>query len=138
MAGSPDPKPTATSRTPIRQIDPDAGKRVLLRYRACAACGRQAGNAHHVVQKGAPHFGDDVEENQLSICGTGSARCHGAFHGNPYTDESGKRWTQEDVARSLGYTIATSRPDIVAYVLDKIGDVAGREYLRRVYYLEVA
>jgi hypothetical protein len=88
------------------------------------------------VPRGAPHFGDDVDANLLPVCGSGTMGCHGAFHGSPYVDGRGRRWTQADVARRLGLAIADRR-DILSYVLGKLGDQAGREFLRRRYHLEV-
>lgn len=133
-----------------RIVDRDAMRRILLADRACAACGHQAANAHHVVQKGSPHFGDDVESNLLPICGSATVRCHGAFHGTPYVAQVGRKtvtaetpgpWFErrdaEWVARRLGRAIA-ARPAMIRYVLEKLGDSAGREYLRRFYYLELA
>lgn len=73
----------------------------------------------------------------MLICGSGTARCHGAFHGAPYVDEGGKRWTEEDVRREIGRSIADRR-DTVAYVLEKLGDQAGRDYLKRRYFMDNA
>lgn len=119
-----------------RIIDRKALVKVKLMYDECASCGRPGSNAHHVVQKGAPHFGDDVIANLLVICGSGTMLCHGAFHGSPYVDDDGLRWTQADVALALGIAIA-ERDDILPYVYLKLGEDPGREFLRRNYYMEV-
>lgn len=125
-----------------RIVDRTAVRRTLLIDRACAACGRAAANAHHIVQKGSPHFGDDVEGNLLPICGSGTMGCHGAIHGTPYEVQVAFRsWTErrdaEWVGRRLGLAIA-ARPAKIQYVLEKLGDSAGREYLARFYYLDGA
>jgi hypothetical protein len=117
-----------------RLVDPDAVQRSLFRHPECAACGVVADSAHHVVQKGSPHFGDDVEENVVGLCGHGTARCHGAFHGSPYT-VAGERRDAEWVGRRIGQTLLDARPECIAYVLVKLGQNPGRAYLERFYYI---
>lgn len=117
----------------IREHDPDALRTARLLWDECASCHREPSNVHHVVPKGAPYFGDDCIANFVLLCGTGTWRCHGAFHGSPYVDDRGRRWTEDEVRRAIGKTIATTRPDTVAYVKEKLGDVAGRDYLERRY-----
>lgn len=90
-----------------------------------------------MIPKGYAHgYGDDVLANLIVVCGSGTSGCHGALHGSPYTDRSGRRWTQEDVEQAIGAAIGSGRPDTVRYVIGKLGDTAGREYLRRRYHLE--
>lgn len=100
---------------------------------SCASCHRPPSNAHHVIPKGSPYFGDDVVGNIVMLCGSGTMGCHGAIHGSPYVDERGKRWTENDVRAEIGKTIVTIRPDVIAYVITKLGDEAGMDYLRRKY-----
>jgi len=129
-----------------RIVDLEALRRARLSGDECAACGAPPANVHHVIPKGAPYFGDDVPGNLLLICGSGTMRCHGAFHGSPYeatisyiqNDQAKlvERRDREWVARRIGLKIL-KRPDIVDYVSDKLGDGPGREYLRRVYYANV-
>jgi len=129
---------TADPKQGKRTVDQSTVRAFLLMHDECAACGHISSNAHHVIQKGAPHFGDDVPGNLLAICGTGSMRCHGAIHGGPYiVEHTGQRRDQEWVARRLGEAIL-NRPDVVAYVLGKLGEQPGREYLRRFYYVDVS
>lgn len=117
---------------------------------ACAACGAPPGSVHHVLQRGSPHFGDDVPGNLVLLCGSGSDRCHGAFHGSAYTIEAVlpelvdehlvvvlERRDQAWVARRIGETLRDRRPDVIDYVLGKLGPDAGRAHLERVYHLEV-
>jgi hypothetical protein len=127
---------------PARIRDREALTRARLRFRSCAACGASAGGIHHIVQKGSPHFGDDVEANLVGLCGSGSDRCHGAIHGAPYevyTD----RWLvyerrdQRWVAERIGRHLLEHRPDSIEYVLAKIGESAGREFLRRTYHVDL-
>lgn len=135
MSGDPDPKPERRPRRQIRTVDPDALAVARLSGDECASCRRPPANCHHVVPKGAPHFGDDVPGNIVLICGTGTVGCHGAIHGAPYVDGRGKRWTEAYVRAQIGITIRKRRPDVVAYVLAKLGDEAGRDYLARRYYV---
>lgn len=106
---------------------PARSKRAPLQA-ACVSCGRAANNRHHVVQKGSPHFGEDVPENLAPLCGTGTTGCHGAFHGSPWTDPAGKKWTAKLVGNQIGlWVVADERR--LDYVLGR----AGAEYLRRFY-----
>lgn len=128
-----DPKPLA------RVKDTDAVRRARLRWDACAACGGDAGSAHHVVPKG--ERGDDVEANLLMLCGHGTAGCHGAEHGNPYVKVIGIFQERRDAAwvhRRIGLTILHDRPDTIAYVLSKMGSERGADYLRRRYCIDLA
>lgn len=126
---TPDPKPAP------RVKDSDALARARLRGDECAGCGRPPANGHHVLPKGSPWFGDDVEANIVLVCGSGSWRCHGALHGNPYVDHAGIRWTRQEVREAVGRFILARRPDTVEYLLTKLGWAAGREYLRTHYFV---
>lgn len=140
----PDPKRGARIR------DPGALRAARLRLASCAACGRPAGGVHHVIQRGAPHLGDDVFENLVGLCGSGSHGCHGAYHGSPYVFETvrrsaasgevvpiAQRRDHEYVAYHVGRHLATHRPDVIAYVLGKLGEDAGGAFLERNYHLVV-
>lgn len=149
MSGEPDPK------TGKRIESPELVRAFLISHRVCAACGAAASNAHHVLQKGSPHFGDDLWGNLLPICGTGTWRCHGAFHGTPYevTTTSADdlpssevvvragalmhRRDQAWVARRLGEHIWYWRPDVVAYLTEKLGRDPALAYLERAYLLNL-
>lgn len=113
-----------------RIVDPDALRRARARGPLeCAACGGPPSNVHHVLQKSAPHFGDDVIENLLLLCGTGTMLCHGAWHGSPYTafhldpegQEVEERRNREWVAARIGRFIIEWRPDTLVYVVKKLG-----------------
>lgn len=124
-----DPKPRARRRS--------GGTSTLscvLEERECVVCGRAAENAHHVLPKS--HGGDDEPDACLSICGSGTMRCHGAEHGSPYTDTSGHRWTTEEVRRSLGRAVL-ARPRKLAYLIGRLGEDGTRALLERRYRLTV-
>lgn len=94
----------------------------------------------------------------MVLCGNGTLGCHGALHGNPYTVTTGcegirplptggsELWAKYDtvrrdaewVKRRIGETIVFSRPDVVAYMVNKFGADAGMDYLERVYYVRPA
>lgn len=149
---TPHPKPQKRKgNRPRRIIDPKAIVRAKLMYPWCAAClNGPASNGHHVLP--ADKFGDDVVENIVGICGTGTSRCHGAHHGNPYEHDTGRelrahngtiisrvteRRDAEWVNRRIGVTLLKDRQDVIGYVLEKLGDVPGRDYLSRVYYVSL-
>jgi hypothetical protein len=129
-----------------RIVDTTAVRRALLTYPYCAACGRPAGSAHHVIQKGAPHFGDDVIANIVGLCGTGTMRCHGAYHGSPYYHalpgllngraDTIERRDTEWVARRIGKHLLAARSDVIEYVIGKLGVEFAAVYLNRFYYLD--
>lgn len=130
----PDPKPGRKPRLPIRNVDSREIVRAKLMYPRCAACNEQGVDGHHVIPKGAPHFGDDEVANIVCLCGSGTSGCHGAFHGSPFITggvRRDKRWVRE----RIGHTLERQRPDTIAYVLRKLGPVAGADYLRRIYYI---
>lgn len=143
MSGRADPKAQP------RIIDSTATKRALLMYPECLACWHPASNGHHVLPIGRGQSGDDVVANIIGLCGTGTMGDHGAFHGNPYTAKrrmpdphpfaaTHERRDREWVARRVGARLEKERPDVIAYVIGKLGDGPGRAYLERVYYLKVA
>lgn len=128
MTVLPDPKPAA------RVVDPGAVRVALLADRECVVCGRPATNAHHAVPKGSPWHGDDVPENGLPLCGTGTTGCHGAEHGSPYVDAAGRRWETDEVKRAIGRAIL-SRPATFAYVRGRLGPTGARRLLSTHYRL---
>lgn len=77
-----------------------------------------------------------MEGNIVCLCGSGTMGCHGAKHGSPYTDDEGHRWTTAEVMTSIGSTLLAHRPDVIEYVLRRLGVEAGKEFLERVYYIE--
>lgn len=124
---APDPKSGG------RIVDRSALRAARLSGDACVSCGRRPSNVHHIIERGSPHFGDDVAPNLLLLCGSGTARCHGATHGSPYVDENGKRWTVEEVNARIG-AVVLADPARVAYVIEKLGTPeAAAEYLLRRY-----
>lgn len=135
-----DPKP------PARIVDRLAIQRAKLMYPWCAACGAGPDvglNGHHVLQKSLG--GDDAMSNIVCLCGTGTTRCHGAHHGNPYfvpwsAGSEGKlgayeRRGAEWVNRRVGQTLLHSRQDVIGYLLGRLGESQGRDFLARTYFL---
>lgn len=122
---SPDPKVKARGpKKTARTVDKKASKRAVLKQRACVICGEPATNAHHVLGRGAPNFGDDVPENLVALCGSGTEGCHGRITVNNIT-----------ARRELGEHLVLSRPDTVAYVHMKLGPGPGSDWLARRLYI---
>jgi hypothetical protein len=123
----PDPKPRK------RIIDPDARVRKLARDRYCRSCGRRATNCHHLIGKG--QSGDDLAENLIPLCGSGSDGCHGALHGNPWVTADGMRFDAHLVRQQIGGHLW---PDEILYCIQRLGSYeAAREYLREQYHVEI-
>lgn len=108
-----------------RKVDSLATRRVVLRFRECAACGGPAATGHHVIAKGGPHYGDDVDENIIPTCGSGTTGCHGLYHAGDV-----------ETRMAMGLHILEQRTDVIAYVLTKLGPEPGLDYLRRRYFIE--
>jgi hypothetical protein len=47
-----------------------AQRRALAAGGTCRLCGRFPVQYHHLVERDAPHFGDDVADNIVPLCGT--------------------------------------------------------------------
>jgi len=131
----PNPKPTPRIR------NRNATKIKLLSDSLCRACRATATNCHHLIPKGSQR-GDDVPQNLIPLCGSGSEGCHGALHGNPYVAkhvhsewEVTERRDSEWVRRQIGQRL---RPEELMYVGAKMGAEAGAEYLRRRYFVDAA
>lgn len=112
------PKPTR------RIVDREPGARLRRQGLECVGCGRPSSNAAHLLGKGGRR-GDDVPENLIPLCGSGAHGCHGADHGIPSTGHD-----PEVVKARIGAYVA-ARPAMVAYVIGKLGDGPGRDYLYR-------
>lgn len=121
MSGDPDPKPPASEK------DSDAVRAFRLRMDECENPRCRKSNVklsvHHVLY-GADGRHDD-ERNFLALCGDGVSGCHGGAH---HADPA--------VLRGIGEAIA-ARPDIIAFLMQRLGADRGVDYLRRRYYLEV-
>jgi len=110
-----------------RIIDPNAGIEKVRREGRCRACGSLSHlNRAHLVSRG--QRGDDVEDNIVPLCGSGTSGCHGALHDHhpasfPSTLQ-GKPWTI--IAAELR---ATLTPREISYVISK----KGTDWLNRVY-----
>lgn len=109
-----------------RKVDKQATKRAVLKHRSCfcggtiKGCDGKAATGHHVLSKGSPHFGDDVVENIVGASGSGTSGCHGLIENEDMT-----------ARRKLGEHLILDRPDVIFYVKEKLGDVAGDDWLAR-------
>jgi len=109
VRGRPDPKPQR------RIVDPQAGQAKISWEARCRVCGRVPSghpldslNRMHLVPKG--QGGDDVPENMVPGCGSGTTGCHGLLT----THSPGWRSAAALLRRRL-------RPEELEYVLDKKG-----------------
>lgn len=86
----------------------------------CVICGAIDISIHHVLPRG--QSGDDVWENLVALCGSGTTGCHGGV-------EAGL----DSVCRALGRHLLQERPDTVWYLQSRLGSVeaAGEFLLRR-------
>lgn len=118
---------------PFRGPDLKAGKRIkdkgatrkaTLAQRTCVICGDPAANAHHVIPKGSPNFGDDIPANLVGLCGSGTTGCHG--------DVEGRRGKAR---AELGTYLVRNRPDTIAYVREKLTP-GGDAWLKRHYKIK--
>lgn len=125
------PDPKKSSRRIVNPRAVFAGK---VAHPWCAACGRRGADGHHVLPK--DRGGDDVEANVVSLCGSGTSRCHGAHHGNPYV-ENGERRDAEWVNVRIGRTLDRERPDTISYLVGKLGNDGARVFLEDAYSLVV-
>lgn len=117
----PDPKPSQR-----RIVDPKAVLRAKVKHPHCAACGTYGGDAHHVLSRA--RGGDDVEANIVVLCGSGASGDHGAFHGNPHVVD-GVRRDAAWVKHRVGAHIAEWRPDVLAYLAEKLGQEQADRFL---------
>ena len=115
-------------KPPARIVNPDAGRAKVRREGRCRACGRVPSghlldslNRAHLVPKG--QRGDDVDENIIPLCGSGTSGCHGKVT----THSPGWEPVAARVRRRL-------QPEEKAYVLAK----KGLEWLNRVYPISVS
>jgi hypothetical protein len=104
---APDPKPTK------RVKDKKVMKQMHTRGVICVLCGKP-GSIHHVYDR------SDVPENLVGLCGSGTTGHHGLI-----TAEN------ELTRRRLGEYIMLERTDIAFYIIGKLGEEGGREWLRR-------
>lgn len=136
--------------------DAKATVRAVELFPYCAACGGRAETGDHVIRRG--QGGDDLVENIVTLCGHGTAGCHGAKHGSPYEvrvrsddqpppmipgdaprpmpDTWVERRTAEWVAERVGKTLLKERRDVLWYVMRKLGYVQGLDFLERTYGLD--
>ena len=131
MAGKPDPKPERRKRKQIRVVDRKATTRAVLGQPKCALCPSPSATGHHVIPRGGPHFGDDVPENIVALCGSGTTGCHGKIEGADF-------WARE----ALGVHLRERRPDTIEYVIRKLGGPqkpdAGLVWLERHLHVRVS
>lgn len=91
----------------MRRRDPGLLRLLHYEFDECALCGATGGlHLHHVLLRS--RGGDDVRENLVPLC-----------HQHHHEYHQGER-------QRLGEYLLTHRPDVCAYLVDKLGeDAAG-------------
>lgn len=95
-------------KAPARIRDDLAAKRKLVRFPICRNCPQKATDAHHILLRS--QGGDDVEDNLIPLC----RQHHFEYH-------------NADISVRVNL-------DEKLYVLTKLGQVAGMDYLERRRY----
>lgn len=103
--------------------DPELMKQAHWAFDECVICGGIDISIHHILPRGGwcGIAGDDVWENLVPLCGSGTTGCHGGVeHG------------VDAVCRALGLYVLRERPDTMTYLERKLGSADARgEFLRR-------
>ena len=107
------------SKPAARIVNPLAGIEKLRREGRCRVCKRKpsghyvdALNRMHLVPKS--QRGDDVDDNIVPGCGSGTAGCHGVLTSRNRDGATGRTW--EEVAGALRATLTKEE---IAYVVAK-------------------
>lgn len=105
--------------------------RLHLDPRGCPLCfldpdrGVHGISLHHLLPKGAPYHGDDVEANLEFLCGSGTTGHHGLI-------EAG----DAHACALLGSWVKAKRPDFLGYLQGKLrSQDAASAWLERHLYL---
>ena len=85
----------------------------------CVICGGIDISIHHILPRG--QGGDDVWENLVPLCGSGTTGCHGGVEGG-----------LDSVTHALGRYVLAERPDTIKYLRKRLGGrEPATEFLRR-------
>jgi hypothetical protein len=106
-----------------RIVDPELMRQAHWAFDECVICGGIDISIHHIIPRGGwcNVLGDDVWENLVPLCGSGTHGCHGGV-------EAGL----DSVCHALGRYVVEERPDTMEYLLQKFDTVEARgEFLRR-------
>lgn len=95
--------------------DPELLRRMHLMWFECALCGSTGRLSLHHINK---HPRDDVQENLVMVCGSGTTGCHGLIESH-----------DEPTLRKLGEYILRSRGDTIMYLYEYLGPVAATEWM---------
>lgn len=132
MSGKPDWKPERQPKKSRRRKAPLVVKQATLADRECWVCGEDGANGHHLIPKDFTLPGPDEPWNIVSLCGSGTMGCHGAFHGNPYTTEHGQRITPTIARARILARLLKDRPR-----LREVWDYLGGSELRELFFVRL-
>lgn len=103
--------------------DPELMRQAHWAFDDCVVCGRIDISIHHILPRSLG--GDDVWENLVPLCGSGTHGCHGAVEAQ-----------SDAVCRALGLYVVRDRPDTMRYLSEKLKTPeAAADFIRR--YLRV-
>jgi HNH endonuclease len=125
-------QPSPLFKPAARIVDPGATQKKLLRDRECRGCGSPASEGHHILFRSGR--GDDVPDNIVPLCDV----CHAIVHrggGHPRQFTVWRQATKAEVNHIVVRIGRSFTREEILYVLDKLGDSPGREYLSRRYSL---
>jgi 5-methylcytosine-specific restriction endonuclease McrA len=127
----------ADPKQPRRIVDPELMREMTAAGKSghcpCLVCAERYTEPHHVRLKS--QGGDDLEDNIAFLC----ARCHRAYHGNPYTDEFGMYvdagWVRFRLARWLE---SDNGAYCRGYLVRKLGRMPADAFLHREFGIRSA
>jgi hypothetical protein len=112
-------EPFGDPKRAARIKDPELMRQAHWAFDECVICGGIDITIHHVLSRG--QGGDDVWENLVALCGSGTHGCHGNVEGG-----------LESACRALGRHLQAERPDTLDYLRRRLGSAeAAGEFLRR-------
>ena len=118
-----------TDPKPAKRIkDPALVRNFSIRAAECCICGASRADgrisAHHVYPRS--QGGDDVVANLVALCGDGVSGCHGDVEHH-----------RNEARARLADHLCRKRPDVLAYLDDKLGVRPALDFLVRRYGVTV-
>lgn len=110
---------TSDPKREPRIRDPELLRRMHFEFEECCICGNVLFSVHHVLKRS--QGGDDVKENLVPLCGSGTTGCHGAVEG-----------AETAACAALGHYLTHERPGTIAYLGSRLGSpVAAAEWMQQ-------
>ena len=110
---------TSDPKREKRIRDPELVRSMHFVFEECCICGNVLFSVHHVLKR--LQGGDDVKENLVPLCGSGTTGCHGDVEG-----------AERAACAALGRYLKVERPDVISYLGLRLGShVAAAEWMRQ-------